>query len=96
MEAQLQSHRGENLLLHCGAHAVDRVIIGTTRTPEPTVTWTPLPHMTLVQEVEQVLCSTNPQVSGPGADLEDGSIANPPTGQVVPAPTIQRSTVDPD
>ena len=58
MEAELQLQpRRANLLLHCGAHAVDRVIIGSTPTPEPTVTWTPVPHMTLIEEVEQVLRS---------------------------------------
>jgi len=55
MEAILQPQtRHANLLLHCGAHAVDRAIIGATPTPEPTVTWTPLPHMSLIEEVEQV------------------------------------------
>src|SRR5438874_10098353 len=58
MEAVLQKQpRRANLLLHCGAHAVDRVIIGATPTPEPTATWTPLPHMALIEEVEQVLTS---------------------------------------
>ena len=58
MEQLLQPQpRRPNLVLHCGAHAVDREIIGTTPTPEPTVTWTPLPHMALIEEVEQVLQS---------------------------------------
>src|SRR6476619_4277133 len=58
MEALLQPQpRHANLLLHCGAHAVDREIIDTTSTPEPTITWTPIAHMVLVEEVEQVLKS---------------------------------------
>jgi len=58
MEAVLQPQpRRANLLLHCGAHAVDREIIGTTSTPEPTITWTPIAHMALVEEVERVLKS---------------------------------------
>src|ERR1041385_4993413 len=58
MEQILQPQpRSTNLLLHCGAHAVDRVIIGSTSTPEATATWTPLPHMALIEEVEQVLQS---------------------------------------
>ena len=58
MEIVLQPPpRRANLLLHCGAHAVDRVIIGATPTPEPTATWTPLPHMTLIEEAERVLQS---------------------------------------
>ena len=58
MEAVLQPQpRHANLLLHCGAHAVDREIIGTTSTPEPTITWTPIAHTALVEEVERVLKS---------------------------------------
>jgi hypothetical protein len=58
MEAVLQLQpRRADLLLHCGAHAVDRAIIGTTPTPEATATWTPVPHMALIAEVEQVLKS---------------------------------------
>jgi hypothetical protein len=58
MEAVLQLQpRHANLLLHCGAHAVDRAIIGATPTPEPTVTWTPLPRIALIEEVEHVLNS---------------------------------------
>src|SRR5438552_5807805 len=58
MEAVLQPPpRRANLLLHCGAHAVDREIIGATSTPEPTATWTPVPHTALIEEVEQVLNS---------------------------------------
>jgi hypothetical protein len=37
MEAVLQPQaRRANLLLHCGAHAVDREIIAATSTPEQT------------------------------------------------------------
>jgi hypothetical protein len=58
MNAVLQPlPRHANLLLHCGAHAVEREIIGTIETPEPTATWTPLPHMALIEEVEQILKS---------------------------------------
>jgi hypothetical protein len=58
MKALLEPQsRRANLVLHWGAHAVDRAIIGTTPTPEPTVTWTPLPDMALIEEVEQVLKS---------------------------------------
>jgi len=58
MEAVLQLQpRRANLLLHCGAHAVDRVIISAITTPQATATWTPLPHMALIEEVEQALNS---------------------------------------
>jgi hypothetical protein len=56
MEALLEPQsRRANLLLHCGAHAVDRLTITTIPTPQPTATWTPLPHLALIEEVEQVL-----------------------------------------
>ena len=58
MEAVLQLQpRRANLLLHCGANAVDRVIISAITTPQATATWTPLPHMALIEEVEQALNS---------------------------------------
>ena len=44
-----------NLLLHCGAHAVERVEIQRVFTPAPTETWTPIPHIQLVSHVEQTL-----------------------------------------
>jgi hypothetical protein len=47
--------RRANLVLHCGAHAVARTSIGGTSTPKPTATWTPIPHMLLIEEVERVL-----------------------------------------
>jgi Domain of unknown function (DUF932) len=75
MEAALQLQpRRANLLLHCGAHAVDREIIGATPTPEPTVTWTPLPHMALIEEVEQVLDSNGLSIVNPAHSLtHDGA-----------------------
>src|SRR5947207_10146924 len=58
MEAIIQAEpRRTNLLLHCGAHAVAREIVEATPTPEPTMTWTPLPHVALIEEVEHVLKS---------------------------------------
>ena len=47
--------RRANLVLHCGAHAVARMSIGATPTPEPTATWTPIPHTLLIEEIERVL-----------------------------------------
>ena len=76
MEALLQPQPGRaNLLLHCGAHAVDREIIGTTPTPEPTVTWTPVPHMALIKEVEQVLKSNGLSVVSQAHSLTHDVIA---------------------
>lgn len=47
--------RETNLVLHCGAHAVERDVVGSISTPEPTETWHPIPHMTLIQHVEGIL-----------------------------------------
>src|SRR5438094_9485840 len=69
MEAILQQPHRANLLLHCGAHAVDRVIIGSTPTPEPTATWTPLPHMALIVDVERVLTTNGLSVANQAHSL---------------------------
>lgn len=47
-----------NLILHCGNEKADRVSVARVTTPKPTSTWTPIPHLTLVEEVESALRST--------------------------------------
>src|SRR6266550_2593504 len=75
MELLLQPQpRHANLLLHCGAHAVDREIIDATPTPEPTATWTPVPHMALIEEVEQVLKSNGLSVVNQAHSLTHDSL----------------------
>jgi hypothetical protein len=46
-----------NLLLHCGARAVGRQEVAVVPTPPPTTTWTPIPHIELVTQVEETLKS---------------------------------------
>jgi hypothetical protein len=76
MEALVQPQpRHANLLLHCGAHAVDREIIGATPTPEPTATWTPVPHTALIGEVEQVLKSNGLSVVNQAHSLTHDGLA---------------------
>jgi hypothetical protein len=41
-----------NLLLHCGAHAVDRREVRHVQCPEPTDTWFPMDHLHVLDEVE--------------------------------------------
>jgi len=41
-----------NLVLHCGAHAVERSQIYETNTPARTDTWCPIPHSLLIESVE--------------------------------------------
>ncbi|CAN5151681.1 hypothetical protein BH23VER1_BH23VER1_32630 [soil metagenome] len=42
----------KSMLLHCGAKPASREEVFTTRTPESTPTWYPLPHRHLINEVE--------------------------------------------
>jgi hypothetical protein len=44
-----------NLVLHCGASAVERSVLEALITPESTDTWQPVPHIKLVETVEHVL-----------------------------------------
>lgn len=48
-------HRHPHLLLHCGASAVELKQVARVKTPRPTVTWTPIPHIELIHQVEQTL-----------------------------------------
>jgi hypothetical protein len=47
--------RRTNLMLHCGASRVEREHVFSVPTPEPTETWHPLPHITLLNTVETAL-----------------------------------------
>ena len=51
-----------NLLLHCGASAVSRSALERTPTPKPTATWTPIPHMELLQRVERTLTANSIEI----------------------------------
>jgi hypothetical protein len=44
-----------NLVLHCGAAAVDRERVDSVPTPEKTDTWCPIPHGLLLSEVMKVI-----------------------------------------
>jgi len=54
----IEQKRRCNLVLHCGASAVERVEVARVSTPKPTTTWTPIPHVTLIETVEDALRST--------------------------------------
>src|SRR5689334_8968471 len=43
------------LVLHAGAELVVPEVLATIPTPEPTDTWQPVPHATLVEEVKEEL-----------------------------------------
>ena len=44
-----------NLLLHCGSRSAVRRDVINVSTPRPTETWTPIPHIGLITEVERTL-----------------------------------------
>jgi len=44
-----------NLVLHCGASSVDRAAVKNVRTPIATHTWSPIPHLRFVEQVERSL-----------------------------------------
>ena len=49
--------RHPNLLLHCGARAVERQAVISVPTPPPTESWTPIPHIELVSHIETTIRS---------------------------------------
>ena len=45
----------KGLMLHCGAHAVERDAVVAVETPQRTETWTPISHEYLIDEVSRTL-----------------------------------------
>ena len=45
----------QNMILHCGGKAAGRAELELVHTPEPTKTWTPIPHTRLIDEVKAAL-----------------------------------------
>ena len=56
--------RPKGLLLHCGAQVVDRQYLFEVATPHGSKTWYPLPHRSLVTEVETQLQAAGFQLRG--------------------------------
>lgn len=52
-----RQRRTPNLILHCGARAVERDQVRDVPTPRATSTWTPIPHFDLVSHVENTINS---------------------------------------
>ena len=51
-----------NLILHCGARAVDRHTLQNIPCPPATETWHPIPHIELVNQVERSLAASNMRI----------------------------------
>ncbi len=60
----VEQKRRCDLVLHCGATTVPRVEVARVSTPRPTDTWTPIPHVTLIEEVESALRATGMKIRG--------------------------------
>ena len=59
LEQPVSTRRHPNLILHCGAHSKSRNVVKHVHTPPGTPTWTPIPHILLVEQVERVLKANN-------------------------------------
>ena len=51
-----------NLVLHCGARAVGREYLSAIPCPPATESWHPIPHITLVQQVERALAASQMRI----------------------------------
>ena len=51
-----------NLILHCGARAIDRQSLANIPCPAPTDTWHPIAHIELVHQVERALANSNMKI----------------------------------
>ena len=59
LEPPPTTRRHPNLILHCGAKAVERSALAQVKTPMATDTWTPVPHTELIAKVEHTLRANN-------------------------------------
>src|SRR4051794_32654542 len=50
------------LMIHCGGHEIAREELMDVKTPPPTATWHPIPHATLLSEVEASLARNHLRV----------------------------------
>ncbi len=48
-----------NLILHCGSSHATREKVASTKTPDPTDTWVPIPHISLLNEIEKAMGKNN-------------------------------------
>jgi len=53
----MQNMKTTDLVLHCGAHKVERADVENVPTPDATRTWTPIPHTALIERIEDTLKS---------------------------------------
>ena len=61
-----------NLVLHCGASSVDRAAVKLVPTPIATNTWSPIPHLRLVEQVERALRASHLEIVNQAHALSHG------------------------
>lgn len=66
------TRRAPNLIMHCGANAVEWEAVTECKTPRATQTWQPIPHHELVQQVEQTVRSNGLIVGNQAHSLSHG------------------------
>ncbi|MDB6117692.1 MAG: hypothetical protein JWO08_1473, partial [Verrucomicrobiaceae bacterium] len=59
---RVQVRKSPNLILHCGAQAVDIDEVRAISTPRSTDSWCPIPHSQLITTVQKTLATTNLRV----------------------------------
>ena len=55
----VQLRKTPNLILHCGAQAVELEEVRSVTTPRSTDSWCPIPHSQLITTVQKTLATTN-------------------------------------
>jgi hypothetical protein len=63
-----------NIMMHCGAEAVEREAVWEVVTPEPTKTHFPVAHSTFIDKVENALTSTGFSIINQEHSLADGKV----------------------
>jgi hypothetical protein len=62
-----------NLIMHCGARAVERPALGLVKTPAATPSWQPVPHLQLIEQVEKALVASSLKIVNQAHSLsQDG------------------------
>lgn len=63
-----------NLIMHCGARAVERPALGLVKTPAATPSWQPIAHLGLIEQVEKALAASRLTIVNQAHSLsQDGS-----------------------
>ena len=68
-ESEISEKKRANLVLHAGAAVASRDDVAAIHTPEPTDTWMPISHISLIEQVELALKASNLRVVGQAHSL---------------------------